>query len=265
MVRSGSPGYIVGKPVLSGAITSVGVKKVISYIPDPYFGVTLVKDVKFGGNIGCPSGSTEYLSRDPITFGQNTQSGCSLLLTLSDFNSQASCDALRTRIYNLQTLTAQTINRVGKFGNASVNNEFDWIPINNNIPSVVQAGATFAQTSTRTCSNLLTEFKVEFLYSAYGIASNPQLAIVGARYSYTVGSFSWSCDSNTDCVDPSVYTTGTENINNVGSATRPFQIKSSVTFVRVSTVGTSIYNPSPPSVFAALPDDIWYPFNIPSL
>ena len=263
VVRSGAPGYIIGKPVLAGAITTAGNINLINYIPDPYFGISLVKDMRLANNIGCPVGTTEYTSREPVRFGQNSQTGCSLWLKMSDFSSQASCDSLRTRIYNLQTLTAQSKNRIGRFGNASVNNEFDWIPIINDIPAAIQAGSSSAQTASRTCSNLLTEFKVEFLYSAYGIASNPQLAVVGARYSYTTGSFSWICNSNSDCIDPQVYTTGTENVNNIGITVKPFQIKSSVSFVRIGSSSTP-YSSDSPSLISAMPDGIWYPFNIPS-
>ena len=62
-------------------------------------------------------------------------SGCSLQLTRSEL--AASCGQIRKMVYSLQTLTAASISHVGIFGNASVNNEFDWIKVINNPPSYI--------------------------------------------------------------------------------------------------------------------------------
>ena len=111
---------------------------------------------------------------------------------------------------------------------------------------------------------MLTDFGVEFLYTAYGASNNPQYAIVGARFNYTgTGSFQWRCKGKNACVDPAVYTGGDVSIANIGTVAQPFLLRSSVTFVKVSTVGTSLYTPPPPRIWATLPDDIWYPFYIP--
>ena len=108
---------------------------------------------------------------------------------------------------------------------------------------------------------MLTSFDVQFLYSTYGSVNNPQYAIVGARYSSTFGNMQWKCAQKSDCVDNvNDYQNAAFAAGNVGSASRPFMIRNSVTFVKVSTVGSSLYTPASPQIWATLPDDIWYPF-----
>ncbi|KAJ3270114.1 Tectonic-3 [Terramyces sp. JEL0728] len=260
--RSGNPGYIYGLPVLAGLQVSQGSANAISMNADPQFGITLLKDVAQTSTVGCPNTLTDYGNRSPVTFGENTISGCTLWLTRNDLLNN--CDSLRSRIYNLQTLTARNIDSVGMFGNASTTNVFDWIKIINNPPSAITGAVSSPGTSFGICSNLLTSFNVEFLYSSYGSTTHPQHAIVGARYSYTPGTFGWTCDSVRDCVDPNIYSAGTETITNIGTASKPFQLSSTVSFVQVSTLTSSLYIPPPPKIYAELPDDIWYPFSIPT-
>lgn len=53
----------------------------------------------------------------------------------------SNCNALRTKIYNLQTLTAAKMSLVGIFGNASISNKLsDWISVIDN-PSSTITGA----------------------------------------------------------------------------------------------------------------------------
>jgi hypothetical protein len=119
-------------PILSGnIITNDNFLEAINTIPDPRFGITLAQDTynSATGHIECPS-ATDRLNRSPVTFGENTAGGCSLWLTIADFNSAASCDTLRTRISDIQSSLPFLLTHVGKFGNASVENiKDDWIPI----------------------------------------------------------------------------------------------------------------------------------------
>jgi hypothetical protein len=247
-------------PVLAGVKKTLFGVNVIGYIPDPYFGITLPKDINTGGTIQCTNSNSDYMSRKPVVFGSNSQGGCTLRLTKNDFNS---CTALRKRIFQLQTLTASKVDHVGRFGNSSASNIYDWIKI-------IDPGAGLANGQgqltdpTDACSNLLTSFDVQFLYTSYGISSNPQMAIVGARYSYTSGSFSWRCLNQDDCVDPNLYKGQMENPANIGQTSRPYSIRSSVSFVKVATIGTNLYTPPLPRIYPVLPNDVWYPFNIPT-
>ena len=58
-------------------------------------------------------------------------------LRYSDLAS-SNCNALRKRIYDLQTLTAAKIDVVGIFGNSSFSNELsDWVAVINSPPSII--------------------------------------------------------------------------------------------------------------------------------
>ncbi|KAL2919940.1 hypothetical protein HK105_200006 [Polyrhizophydium stewartii] len=258
MIRSGVPGYAVGSPVLAGTLTQSGSASGILHIPDPAFGITLPVDVAAAGSsspVQCPS-VTNYASRASITFGENSVFGCTLWLDRTALNS--GCAALRTQIYTLQTLTASAVTHVGVFGNASVSNVYDWIKIINNPPAAITGSQTITDAAD-TCSSLLTDFDVQVLYTYYGSSLGPQAAIVGVRFNYVKGQFQWRCLSPADCVNPSTYGLASAT---PGSTPQRFRIRSSVSFVRVSTVGTSLYSPPAPRLVAQLPDDIWYPFTL---
>jgi hypothetical protein len=230
------------------------VQNSIEYIPDPFFGITLIKEVPNPTlrRFECPS-STDRINRVPVTFGENTVSACNIYLSFSDMANSASCQTLRQRIFELQLLTARNFDSIGIFGNASVHNTFDWIPIIQVPPTVPQV----AEREVGKCTQLLTAFNVQFLFAPFGISSNPQLAIVGARFNYTMGEFQWRCTSRADCVDP-------VDPNSPATTPRPFQIKSTVSFVRVPNSQPDPYTPVPPRIYAELPSDVWYPFNIPT-
>jgi hypothetical protein len=137
--KSGNPGYLYGSPVIAGKSLKNGTNIAVSYIPDQSFGITLLKDVPSttGGPVGCTAGLADYNNRAPVTFGENTKTGCTMWLPYSNL-TKGNCNALRAKIYSLQTLTAANIDMVGIFGNASVSNEFsDWVPIINSPPSSI--------------------------------------------------------------------------------------------------------------------------------
>ncbi|KAI8911712.1 hypothetical protein EDD86DRAFT_245973 [Gorgonomyces haynaldii] len=253
--KSGNPGYLYGAPVLTGKLSSVS-NNAIDYIPEPQLGITLLKETPSAGVMQCPS-LTDYKNRIPLTFGDNVVTGCTLYLKRSDFDS---CTALRQQIYNLQTLTASGITHVGKFGNANVNNVYDWIPVISNPPDLLSTvGDGYS-----TCAGIVTSFDVEILYSYYGAAAKPQPAIVGIKYSYTTGTYRWFCENPSYCVDPNTYTSGSSAMGNIGTVTKPFQIRSSISFVKVSNVASKLFVPPAPQLINPIPNDVWYPFNIPT-
>ncbi|KAH6598401.1 hypothetical protein BASA61_002871 [Batrachochytrium salamandrivorans] len=260
LVRSGTPGYQIGSPVLAGTSIQSGTSTAITYTPDVQFGLTLPIEVspsRSGGSVQCPS-TSDYVHRAAVTFGETSVYGCTLRIDRATLNS--GCAGLRLRVYTLQTLTAAAITHVGMFGNASVNNIYDWIPVINNLPAVLTGSVPVADT-TGTCSSLLTDFGIQVLYTHYGATDHPQRAIVGVRYTYTAGKFQWRCLTPQDCVDPTVY--GAPAVaGGVSNSLQAFRIRSSVSFVRVSGVGTALFSPPAPRIAAQLPSDIWYPFNL---
>jgi tectonic-1/3 len=257
--KSGNPGYIRGMPLLAGILS--GTAGAIDYNPEYYLGLSLIKEKVSPGSrlIECTNLEEDYGSRVVVKFGENIVSGCTLNLRKSDFED---CAALRLRVFKLQTLTASKLTHYGTFGNASVNNQYDWIKAIQDPNSAVTG--TVVQTDTlTTCANLLTNFDIEILYAKLGAATNPQSAIVGVRYKYTPGTFGWICDTPSDCVDPALYSGGAENTANIGLTAKPYKLRSSVTFAKVSENVAKLYVPPAPRLINPIPNDIWYPFNIP--
>lgn len=116
-----------------------GDQKAVSYIPDERFGITLPKDIPLpsGTGIGCSTVSSDYVSRTPVMFGENTKSGCTMWLKRSDL-AASNCNALRKQIFDLQTLTASKVSLVGIFGNASISKEIsDWVKVINSPPDTI--------------------------------------------------------------------------------------------------------------------------------
>jgi hypothetical protein len=93
-------------------------------------------DVQSDANgFACPS-ATNKQQRAPVTFGENMKGGCTLWLPYSSLDSSTACSTLRAQIVALQTLTAQNINLVGIWGNASVNNALsDWVTVIDSKPA----------------------------------------------------------------------------------------------------------------------------------
>ncbi|KAI8923874.1 hypothetical protein BC831DRAFT_468969 [Entophlyctis helioformis] len=261
--RSGSPGYAVGSPILAGTLSVQGTTSAISYIPDPLLGITLPIDVAVAGSpssVQCPA-ETSYTGRSPISFGENGVYGCTLKLNRASLLTSAGCATIRTRVYALQTLTAASITHVGIFGNASVNNVYDWVKVINSPPADVTGTQAITDTAG-TCSSILTEFGIQVLYTYVGSRTNPQRAIVGMRFSYTAGKFEWRCLSQTDCVNPTTAHGAPAASAGVGINPQNFRIRSTVSFVQVPNVGTSLFSPPAPRLMAQVADDLWYPFRI---
>ncbi|KND01191.1 uncharacterized protein SPPG_04281 [Spizellomyces punctatus DAOM BR117] len=239
VARSGNPGYIVGKPVLTGTLSGTSVTA------GPH--LTLAKDIYSASSnlISCGT-PTDATSRVPVTFGTDVSSGCTLHLNLLDLTT--GCAALGTQIQNLQLETLRTVTHVGRMGDADGSVLGDWIEVLGTLPTVA---SLVAQTvGGVTCSNLLTSIFIDFLVADTGTTTSPQPSIIGARYRYTTGSFTYRCINPSDCLS-------------LGSATQPFRISSAVSFVYVRQQPEMVV-PAPPRLVKPLPDDVFYPFHIPS-
>jgi hypothetical protein len=62
------------------------------------------------------------------------------------------------------------------------------------------------------------------------------------RYAYVAGQFQWTCIEPSDCVDPRAYLSPSIS-NTFGLIPKPFQIRSSVTFVKVEKTASKLYVP----------------------
>ncbi|XP_061692062.1 tectonic-1 isoform X4 [Syngnathoides biaculeatus] len=114
--NSGNPGYVIGRPILSGQVISK--EKVV--IINPGDTLSLLQG---SANHNCLNGLHQH---SPILFGVESMSGCTLRL-----EEAANC-SLASQII-LDVLRGQTYSQyVAIFGNSELDNYLDWVPIKHN-------------------------------------------------------------------------------------------------------------------------------------
>jgi len=122
--KSGNPGYFSGKMIMTGIVKN-NIPPVL-YNPDPYEGITLIAQKRDGTCTG--SSKKDIYSRVPLSFGEDTHSGCLVYFTYNDLTNN--CNSIRQSIWEMQLGSANSlITSIGKFGNSSINVLDDWIPI----------------------------------------------------------------------------------------------------------------------------------------
>ncbi|KAI8813181.1 hypothetical protein BJ742DRAFT_849958 [Cladochytrium replicatum] len=245
--RSGNPGYLDGYPVLAGSLVQNGESGGISYSPDPYSSLSLPNDFYNTANnrLECPDPG-DMLRRVPVTFSEDTIAGCTLHLTYDEVTKR--CSDIRQQAYNVLTLTASKVTHVGRFGNASVENVWDWIRVINTVPSsIIQDSLN--DSTPGLCSPILTEFNIQILTARFGSQQMPQRGIVGARFNYIPGRLRFPCTVQADCAPGS-------------NVTKTFFLRATVTFAEIAGQEALMFVPPPPRLIPPLPDDIFYPFRI---
>lgn len=243
---SGSPGYVLGSPLLLGTLTTNGDKSAISVPQDSF---TLTQPHPITGS--CLGGTASDLAfRAPITFGENTVSGCTLFYSRDELAQN--CPAIGSRVLQIQlgewanaALSSNGV-YVGVWGNSSVLNVKDWVQVLGLDVSTLASPATADPSGA--CDGLLTEIALEFIWTDFGAVSNPQPAIVGARVLFITGSFAPSCSIPDQCRTDTV--------------PLPFFLRSTVTFVRAPGASVQEVWPPPPRLLPPLPADIFYPFKM---
>ncbi|CAH1800701.1 unnamed protein product, partial [Owenia fusiformis] len=117
--RSGSPGYLLGKPLLSSVGMPFGstVENVTSYNTD------LAYQLALWNTDG--SGLCVQAKKRGLKFGEDAQSGCLLRLNYSLLND---CDNLRRTVLNRQ-LAIMPSEYVRKFGDPDLDSSIDWLSI----------------------------------------------------------------------------------------------------------------------------------------
>ena len=188
--RSGNPGYIVGKPVLYGTLSS-------GLIVEQTAGLTVASPLTtytaqsagpttalpFTGGAGeCPT-ATSKIQKTAILFGYDMSTGCSLSLTLADL--KALCQATSTTSTPYPTdssgfpvfLTSFTNGYIGAYGNADPLDPSQWISISKRASSPTRGWLD----STGTCSGMPTGLSYKFLVAAAGEKAFPQNKIISAE------------------------------------------------------------------------------------
>lgn len=120
--------------------------------------------------------------------------------------------------------------RIGRFGDSYGVKSQDWVKLNRESPSDSEW-----DDDSDTCSNVVLGARLEFITSSYGARVDLQHQIIGARLSFERGTWRY------------------------GQA--PKQLYTvAVTFVQVPAESIVEFVPDAPTLFAPLPDDVFYPF-----
>ncbi|XP_060049116.1 tectonic-3 isoform X2 [Erinaceus europaeus] len=151
--RSGNPGYIVGKPLLT--LTGNGSHT-----------MTLLQSQ---GDGACS------IKRHEVQFGVNAVSGCKLRLKMRD------CGLLQQEIF--QTLHGMPRpEQVAIFGNADPAQKQEWTEILTKNCSVSVMHCT-------SCCIVPVSLEIQILWAYIGLQSNPQAHVAGARFLYQCQDF----------------------------------------------------------------------------
>ncbi|ORY20141.1 hypothetical protein LY90DRAFT_517048 [Neocallimastix californiae] len=131
---------------------------------------------------------------------------------------------------------------ITRFGNSTVNNAWEWI-------QMIQPENVSTLSS---CDSLPTELALQFIWADVGSLKNPQPMIVGARAIYGTSGNICTC------------TTGNYNENDcdVNRKKLSYNIRTTVSFLRLPDHGTELYVPRAPRLIPAVQEDLFYPFFI---
>ncbi|XP_046859607.1 tectonic-1-like [Xenia sp. Carnegie-2017] len=167
-VKSGNPGYLVGKPVLAGILQNNRAtnKKAIILSTNNREWLTIPNASPDGS---CASAANNRL---PVTFNIEMRSGCMIRL-----NQTSNCSLLQDLVYSA-LLGTSLPEYVASFGNSDVQNVADWVKIIHDRPSNKPVG------SGGVCSNMILGLHIEILFANVGYLAKPQAKILGTRFKY---------------------------------------------------------------------------------
>ncbi|XP_061417068.1 tectonic-2 isoform X2 [Lethenteron reissneri] len=208
--RSGNPGYLVGKPLLTAVSNNNG-------------SVNLTE----GLHIWYPVGSSlcAEAQTTQVKFGENSISGCLLRLGLTELNN---CTNIRHNILQgwNRLLSA---NLVGRRGNSNPNpndTHTDWVTIDNKIPKIENLTKSTGRPGM--CAEVPARLHIRVLTAMVGnVEREPQMEIVAVNVSVSNVTWQLSC----------IGAEGAACVNT--SFVQSFQVTSSVQFIRVATTLTS--------------------------
>lgn len=171
--RSGNPGYLRGRPVLSrnsdNSSGQVTAGKIQLWSPGP--------------NSLCADSALA-----PVLYGQDTFSGCMLRLSIDDMRN---CTFLRELILTNQNRLIQAAD-IGRRGNASLNNSADWLPV---IREPI-ANNSEAPSGAGICPGIPSGLVIEMLVTEAGkYGGVPQMEIVGTRIRFKYSTWQFRCVS----------------------------------------------------------------------
>lgn len=257
--RSGNPGYIVGKPIMTGrkVIQTLGIegeveKEAIEVDenPDEWLSIAVAK--KDGR---CDMEQTGIHSlRQTVTFGEDRWSSCMVFVSPSNFTSPAACAMMhKTVIYLLagsimeNVTSAKKLNfYVATFGDAKVEETGDWVQvILESVPSFVMSSSSQHDDWMLVCKGIVTSIHIDVMFANVGSLAVPQAKILGIVFRFgTPHDIIFTC-SSLHCTHE--------------SEEQHFDVISSVSFIDVTKPSIPEFA-EPPVYEVKLPHDFFYPF-----
>ena len=278
--KSGSPGYVVGAPLLAGyavddpAATSE--KEAVSRLKDGLPIPAAGPDGRCGSNFNSP-----------VRFGMSQSSSCAVPLTVSGL--EAFCDGtgssgtidaymnviattaaangvaptagaplpaqlmdglLFATATNGLSLSAKTA-LVAGWADASYVNIADWrsCSATDETDCATEVTGLTAPTDgmtwdddTKTCSNVPVGINIDVLTAKVGTMDNPQSRVSRVELSWVYGDWKYS------------------DAFAAASVRQDFMLKSTVRFVEMDQASAEGVTPATPPIFPSLPADVFYPF-----
>ena len=256
-MKSGNPGYLMGKPVLVGtlqAVASGSSLQTISMSTDGFqvSSSMLAYDDANPGNFGsgkCPAGTAQ--GHQTLGFGYDMVSGCQLELTRAELQDpccegSSDCTSAAPSAYAPDDgvgfpyfLSLPAADQyVGLYGNADPLDVKQWTKVNVRSSS---ANPNW-NANTGVCKNMRSGLHYKFLVASSGEKNFPQSKIVGVEVEHIVR------DWVTDIPNGDVYRTQTFSLEVISS------------FVFKESTDLEGYVPPAPPVLFKVPHDVFYPF-----
>ena len=225
--RSGSPGYLIGAPVLAGSATTVGAKSAVAAVQR---GLTVLGPAADGS---CAA-SASAASQAAVLFGQDLRISC--IEQLSDAQLQAQCASAALPTSSLGVPSSL----VGTLGSAEPAAAWQWGSISAD-PSTVAAGTWDA--TTRTCTGGIVGLHLQLAAARIGKGSDGQWRLVGARWRWI---------------------TGNRQARASPGAAQAYELATVVSWTMLPDSSLTPFVPPAPQAFPKLPSDLFYPFEVGS-
>lgn len=190
--RSGRVGYDIGKPVFSGSVVSND-----GVTPPEFLYVNTNSTRQMAVFNPGADGLCINATKKAINFGEDLSTGCTLRLTLADFND---CSGLRKLIINrLNALMPSDV--LGRRGYNDVRNSGYWLNVLRDDLSVLciaseyyPVGKSPVDNRTGICRNITSGIHLDILYAETGRSNGFSIyEILGGKVSYTTSTWEVKC------------------------------------------------------------------------
>jgi tectonic-1/3 len=257
--RSGNPGYIVGKPVMTGKkLTQVlGIegevdKEAIEVAENPEEWLSIAVAKKDGR---CDmEGKNGSSFRQTVTFGEDRWSSCMVFVSPSNFTSPSACGMMHKAVIHLlagsmmeNVTSAKEFNfYIATFGDSEVEETGDWVQvILESVPSYVTSSSSQSDDWMLVCKGIVTSIHIDVMFANVGSLALPQAKILGAVFRFgSPHDIVFTC-SSLRCANE--------------SEEQHYDVVSSVSFIDTTKPAITQFA-EPPVYEVKLPYDFFYPF-----